>query len=615
VFELEIDHVWSDASELSDEVKSQFTDSEADISAVSLFSWEEHCTECAIPHCFSTCDLYAPRKDGHCRRFLGGISPIEAASTIQGYIAKISFKRWAELLASANVRLVDVKTARRVERLSRRAETWVSRIPDHNISIMGRRGLSSRLYRRLKSRVAREGAWSGMEGAPDYFLAEVYNPNSFAVNLSLTMRNSMMGPTQIPFQTLLQLSPGFHRFKFPFRDMSHLIDDSRQLQIMLNPNLLDPAQEGLTLYFGMLTFVADRRFAAPVAGAAQPKTVKVVAWDLDQTVWQGILLEDGADGIRLKSGILEIIKELDRRGIVNSVVSKNHPEEALEQLKRFGLQEYMVFSKIGWEPKGASIKQLIADFDVGEDTVVFIDDSAFERAQVVSMNPKVRALDAMEYDRLLDRPEFSPPVTAEASKRREFYRTQEVRQGAQHAFDGDYTQFLRTCNIKLTIDPPVESQSARIHELVQRTNQLNYSGNRYSRPEIEAMIRNPDLDIYVMSCADTFGEYGVIGLAVVERAVPRLVDLMFSCRIQAKRVEHAFFTFLLSHYKAAGAERLEAMYRKTERNSKAGAVFADLGFSEAGIQDGVHAYHFDLHSAIPDDRIIHTLWQGKSWES
>ena len=141
-----------------------------------------------------------------------------------------------------------------------------------------------------------------------------------------------------------------------------------------------------------------------------PKHVKILAWDLDNTLWQGTLVESGPGVVTLKPGVVEVIRELGRRGIVSTVVSKNNEGDALQELRRFGLDEDFVFAKVSWDPKSVSLKELIQQFNVGEDTFAFIDDSPFERANeldraqcvVEQHRPRVRLVAETRQSRRLD---------------------------------------------------------------------------------------------------------------------------------------------------------------------------------------------------------------------
>jgi FkbH-like protein len=171
--------------------------------------------------------------------------------------------------------------------------------------------------------------------------------------------------------------------------------------------------------------------------------------------------------------------------------------------------------------------------------------------------------------------------------------------------------FLRHCEIELTVRPMTEENLERVHELTQRTNQMNFSGNRYDREVLRQLLASPDLDTFVLSCQDRFGSYGVIGFSVVDRREPRMIDLMFSCRIQSKRVEHAFLAYLMRKYIAESGKDFYADYRKTPRNAPSGKVFSDLGMEEHGnAKDGVLSLRFPREKEVPEDGVIEIVLEG-----
>ncbi len=149
-----------------------------------------------------------------------------------------------------------------------------------------------------------------------------------------------------------------------------------------------------------------------------------------------------------------------------------------------------------------------------------------------------------------------------------------------------------------------EENLERVHELTQRTNQMNFSGNRYDRDVLRNILSSAYLDTFVLSCQDRFGSYGVIGFAIVDRREPRMTDLMFSCRIQSKRVEHAFLASVIRRYISETGKEFCANYRKTSRNAMSGQVFGDLGMEQTETRDGVLSLRFPKGKEVPDDGVI-----------
>jgi len=147
----------------------------------------------------------------------------------------------------------------------------------------------------------------------------------------------------------------------------------------------------------------------------------------------------------------------------------------------------------------------------------------------------------------------------------------------------------------------------RVHELTQRTNQMNFSGNRYDRARLAELLQSLHLDTYVIKCQDKFGTYGVVGFAIIDKREPRLTDLMFSCRIQAKRVEHTFLAYIIDKYTSQTQPAFFANYRRTSRNEPSGRVFTDLGFQESTLIDGVSLLTITRDAVSSEDRIIHVV--------
>ena len=360
--------------------------------------------------------------------------------------------------------------------------------------------------------------------------------------------------------------------------------------------------DGDTLFFGLLDFVT-----ADPALLPKPKKqsgVKCIVWDLDNTLWDGVLVEDGSEKLVLKPGIVDIIQKLDRRGILHSIASKNNFDDAMACLKARSLDDYFLHPQISWNPKSEALKTIARKLNIGIDTLLFVDDSQFELAEVRSSCPEVRTLLADRYLDLPALPECKGKETEESATRRQMYQQEAVRESVAESCAGDYQKFLRECEIVMQIEPVSAANLERVHELTQRTNQMNFSGSRYERALLEQIAATPHLDTYVISCRDRFGNYGIVGFSIVDSREPRMTDLAFSCRIQAKRVEHAFLTHLLKKYAEEGSNGFWANYRKTPRNAPSGQVFADLGLEEAGERDGVTELVFRKGRQILDDGII-----------
>jgi FkbH-like protein len=596
MYESEANYIVGDIRELPEDILQRFRESRATVTKRSLIPWSEHCTECVWPTCYTTCDLFEPRQDGRCRRFVEGMVRIDCPGSINGYLVRIAFKRWARLWSVGTMKLYTAARADSMERWNIRLADYIHFIPVEALQ----NKVSQKRYS-WKKRWARRR--NNSSERPNCFLVECYNPAETVVSLTLTIRNRQ---SPISFQFLLAVQPGYSRHRIGIAQIMSLVDLGSPFDIDLAPN---EVKEGCTLYFGAMDFVVDTAYqpagAKDQAPSKAPSRVcKCVVWDLDNTLWDGILIEDGQEKLKLKPGIAEILKALDERGILISAVSKNNYDDAMAVLKSYGIADYFLFPQISWNPKSEGIHRVASSLNIGVDSILLVDDSVFEREEVKAAHPGVMLLDASGYRSILDRPDCKLPVTEESRKRRTFYREQQVRDGAQKEFSGDYRAFLRDCDLHLTIRTMTESTLDRVHELTQRTNQMNFSGNRYDRSQLEMLMKNPDIDTYVLDCEDRFGAYGTVGFCTVNRVENRMTDLMFSCRIQAKRVEHAFLTHILRKYRERDSGDFYVNYRKTERNAPSGKVFDDFGFQICREVEGLSELAFPGSREIPDDAIV-----------
>jgi FkbH-like protein len=324
--------------------------------------------------------------------------------------------------------------------------------------------------------------------------------------------------------------------------------------------------------------------SAPVVASPAPKKVTVVkclVWDLDNTVWDGVLLEGGAG--QVLPGVRETLIELDRRGILNSVASKNEPELAMARLSELGLAEYFLHPQIGWGPKSAAVQRVAEVLNIGIDALAFVDDQAFERDEVNFVHPSVLCLDATLVPLLGERAEFTPPfITDESAHRREMYRSATDREQAEQSFEGNNTEFLAQLEMKFTISPARVENLRRAEELTVRTHQLNSTGRTFGYEELEELIRSPDHLLLVAELDDRYGSYGTIGLVLVELGAEawQIKLLLMSCRVMSRGVG----TVLLQHLQARAAKAgvvLQADFVPTDRNRIMYVTYRFAGFTDA----------------------------------
>jgi FkbH-like protein len=338
----------------------------------------------------------------------------------------------------------------------------------------------------------------------------------------------------------------------------------------------------------------------------KPKGVKCVVWDLDHTVWDGILLED--DNVELRPGVLDIIRTLDERGILQSIASRNDHDRAMERLTALGIADYFLHPQIDWSAKGQNVERIAKKLNIGLDTFLFIDDQPFEREEVAFACPQVRTMDAVDLAGLLDLPEMNPEfITDDSRRRREMYRADIERQQAEEGFAGPSEEFLRGLEMRFILAPCGEEDLQRAEELTVRTNQLNTTGYTYGYDELNAFRTSPDHVLLVAGLDDRYGTYGKIGLALVEKTTPEFWTvklLLMSCRVMSRGVGTIMMSHIMNLTKAAGA-RLRAEFVPNGRNRMMEVTYRFGGFREVERRGDMILFEHDLSAIAPFPEYVH----------
>ena len=338
----------------------------------------------------------------------------------------------------------------------------------------------------------------------------------------------------------------------------------------------------------------DTHSAAAAGTKTKRPSVKCVVWDLDNTLWEGILLED--TNVVLKPQVLDVIKTLDSRGILNSIASRNDHDTAMEKLKQLGLSEYFLFPQINWNSKANSIQKIAKLINIGIDTFAFVDDQPFERDEVAFMIPEILCIDAQDIDTLVEMPEMQPRFITEDSKlRRTMYQSDVVRKQVEEEFVGSNEEFLATLSLVFTIAAAKEDDLQRAEELTVRTHQLNTTGYTYSYEELNAFRQSAKHKLLISSLEDKFGSYGKIGLVLVEcgEEIWRIKLLLMSCRVMSRGVGTIMMNYIMKQAKKANA-RLQADFISNDRNRMMYITYKFGGFTEVSRQGELIVLENDL---------------------
>ena len=377
-------------------------------------------------------------------------------------------------------------------------------------------------------------------------------------------------------------------------------------------------------YSGKIPFSLEgNRLAADAVEAAltalnrTPK--KVLALDLDNTLWGGIVGEAGPQGITLSEDhagaayrdVQRAALAMQRQGVLLVLCSKNNEADALEAIRH---NPYMVLQeadfaarRINWAPKADNLRELANELNLGLDSFVFVDDSPTERAAVAAQLPQVTVPDfpdrvellpgwmAALYDQW-----FRPARTTDEDRAKTAqYRENHARAELEKTLS--YDEFLQSLDIRLTrVDPAGDAARDRLFQMLQKTNQFNLTTHRYTRQELDALLAK-GWPVYLYRAADRFGRYGIVAAAIVDTdgPVPVVCDFLMSCRIMGKQIENFILDRIETDLAAAGHTRLEALYRPTAKNAPVAHLYESLGYTPAGTRDDARCYTLTLRDKPP----------------
>jgi FkbH-like protein len=259
--------------------------------------------------------------------------------------------------------------------------------------------------------------------------------------------------------------------------------------------------------------------------------IKLVIWDLDDTLWSGTISEGPIEHITRNH---DIVVALAQRGVISSICSMNDKSVALAELQKSSMADYFVLPSIDWSPKGPRIRQLIEDLNLRPTNVLFIDDLAknLEEARFVCPDLNVALPEIL--DTLLDNPAVAGKPDP-ALKRLKQYKVLEHKISEQSAFHGDTNEFLRQSDINVTVLPPTENDLERLEDLINRSNQLNFTKLRVDQSTLAEYVNPTDSTTGAVWVSDKYGDYGLAGFYALQDGA--LTQFAFSCRILGFGVE------------------------------------------------------------------------------
>jgi FkbH-like protein len=261
------------------------------------------------------------------------------------------------------------------------------------------------------------------------------------------------------------------------------------------------------------------------------KEIKLVVWDLDETFWHGTLSEEGVEYLDYNHNL--IIK-LTSRGIINSICSKNNYKDVERYLRKKEIFDYFVFSVIEWQPKGLSVQKIIKRMRLRPENVLFIDDNPSNLHEVISLNEGINVCHPKFISKLLQS-QYMQGKNDEKHTRLLQYKNLEKKVKKIESSIGSNLDFLRDSRITVQVHYDCLNEIDRIHELITRTNQLNFTKNRASREDIKRQFLDKKVKSGYISVKDRYGDYGITGFYMIINK--KLEHFLFSCRAMNMYIE------------------------------------------------------------------------------
>lgn len=332
---------------------------------------------------------------------------------------------------------------------------------------------------------------------------------------------------------------------------------------------------------------------------------KVLALDFDNTLWSGVVGEDGADGVRPFSEFQRGLRDLRERGVLLVGLSKNNAAdvEPLWRDPRMELKrEDFAAMRVDWNDKSANLADVAKELNLGTDAFVFVDDNPAERMRMQAALPEVAVPDFPSDER--DLPKFLRRIarlhfpemrlTAEDLEKTAQYRAESARRGFAAGLSAD--DYLKGLEMWADVHPIRESEIPRVAQLSQKTNQFNVMTNRYTPDDIARFAADRGRLLLTVHAGDRFGDHGLVAFvhAVVDGRVATIVDWVMSCRTMNRRLEFAVEDRLEAMLSARGVETLRASWRRTAKNAPVSRLFDSFGFALLESSEESRRYALEL---------------------
>src|SRR6202167_2491182 len=359
------------------------------------------------------------------------------------------------------------------------------------------------------------------------------------------------------------------------------------------------------------------RFIVPLSG----RTAKALVVDLDNTLWGGVVGEDGMAGIQVGpeypgaayQALQRALLDISRKGILLAVCSKNNPDDGLEALDQHpGMlvrAKHFAALRINWTDKSQNLREIAEELNIGIDALAFLDDNPFEREQVRATLPEVTVIDLSHNDLPKNPLEYAGAIrdcavferltlSAEDQQRTEMYAAQKQRSGAEQSFQTK-EDFFRFLEQEAELEPISSLTLGRGAQLTQKTNQFNLTTRRYTELQVAEMAKQPEWQVLSIRVRDRFGDHGLVGVAIAhDQGEQCEVDtFLLSCRVIGRTVETALLAHLAVSAVQRGRKRLVGWFLPTKKNAPARDFYQQHGFERQEANGSGSLWTLDLSSS------------------
>jgi FkbH-like protein len=338
------------------------------------------------------------------------------------------------------------------------------------------------------------------------------------------------------------------------------------------------------------------KYIVPLCG----RQAKVLVVDLDNTLWGGVIGEDGLDGIEIGPeypgamylALQRAILSIADRGVLLAICSKNNQADAMEALECHGgmllRPKNFAAIRINWNDKAQNLREIALELNVGLDSLAFLDDNPAERQRVKLAMPEVMVIDLpedpSEYATALHAsPVFERlAITSEDRERGKYYSDQRERRQLEESA-GSIEDFYRSLQMRAEIVAVTTATLARIAQLTQKTNQVNTTTRRYTENEILGMLDDPAWTLFGIRIVDKFGDNGIVGAIFMKTGTEaaEIDTFLLSCRVIGRTVETMMLSRACELAAESGCRRLTGWFLPTRKNAPAAKIYSDHGFTMA----------------------------------